>query len=172
MNRERQLRAGSTLSQSGNRRRAMLVSGARRGWPASTIAGLKSAARKAGRPKSYRVVFPPARCPRRRSGVSPMKGCRETLAMPTARLNSMSSIRGTFERLRGRCKSRTKIRPERSKRFAAQPGRPFRCRLFARSAGVHVDFHAHRHFGNLWSFPGHSGSPKLFLTRRSRQRRT
>ena len=31
-------------------------------------------------------------------------------------------------------------------------------RLFARGAGVHVDFHAHRHFDNLRSFPGHSSS--------------
>jgi hypothetical protein len=28
--------------------------------------------------------------------------------------------------------------------------------LFARRAGVHVDFHAHRHFDDLWSLPGHS----------------
>ena len=31
--------------------------------------------------------------------------------------------------------------------------------LLARCAGVHVDFHAHRHFDNLRSFPGHLGLP-------------
>src|SRR5260221_13478304 len=31
--------------------------------------------------------------------------------------------------------------------------------LLARSAGVHVDFHADRHFHDLRSFPSHSGSP-------------
>jgi hypothetical protein len=29
--------------------------------------------------------------------------------------------------------------------------------LLARSAGVHVDFHADRHFHDLRSFPSHSG---------------
>src|SRR5439155_2713204 len=33
--------------------------------------------------------------------------------------------------------------------------------LLARCAGVHVDFHAHRHFDNLRSFPGHSGLPSI-----------
>ena len=33
--------------------------------------------------------------------------------------------------------------------------------LLARSAGVHVDFHADRHFHDLRSFPSHSGSPKV-----------
>ena len=32
--------------------------------------------------------------------------------------------------------------------------------LFTRRAGVHVDFHAHRHFHNLRSFPTHQASPK------------
>jgi hypothetical protein len=32
--------------------------------------------------------------------------------------------------------------------------------LFARRAGVHIDFHAHRHFDNRRSFPGHSAPPK------------
>jgi len=36
-----------------------------------------------------------------------------------------------------------------------------RCGLFANCAGVHVDFHAHRHFDNLRSFPGHSGLPSI-----------
>src|SRR4029077_20118592 len=31
--------------------------------------------------------------------------------------------------------------------------------LLARCASIHVDFHAHRHFDNLRSFPGHSGLP-------------
>jgi len=33
------------------------------------------------------------------------------------------------------------------------------CRLLAGSAGIHVDFHADRHFDNLGCFPGHFGSP-------------
>jgi hypothetical protein len=32
-------------------------------------------------------------------------------------------------------------------------------RLFASSAGVHVDFHANRHFDDLWSLPGHFQVP-------------
>jgi hypothetical protein len=31
--------------------------------------------------------------------------------------------------------------------------------LFARCAGIHVDFHAHRHFDNFRCFPGHLGPP-------------
>jgi hypothetical protein len=31
--------------------------------------------------------------------------------------------------------------------------------LFARGAGVHVDFHANRQFDDFWSFPGHSSLP-------------
>jgi hypothetical protein len=50
--------------------------------------------------------------------------------------------------------------PRLKQQIAAEPGRSFRGRLFARSAGVHVDFHAHRHFDNLRSFPTHFGSPK------------
>jgi hypothetical protein len=34
-------------------------------------------------------------------------------------------------------------------------------RLLAGGAGIHVDFHAHRHFDDLWCFPGHFGSPLL-----------
>jgi hypothetical protein len=34
--------------------------------------------------------------------------------------------------------------------------RSCRERLFARRAGVHVDFHANRHFDDFWSFPSHS----------------
>jgi hypothetical protein len=40
-----------------------------------------------------------------------------------------------------------------------EPGRSSLCDLFARCAGVHVDFHAHRHLDNLRSFPSHSGLP-------------
>jgi hypothetical protein len=43
----------------------------------------------------------------------------------------------------------------------AEPGRSPRCGLFARCAGVHVDFHAHRYFDNLRSFPGHSFLPSI-----------
>ena len=42
-----------------------------------------------------------------------------------------------------------------------EPGRSPRCGLFARCAGVHVDFHAHRYFDNLRSFPGHSFLPSI-----------
>jgi hypothetical protein len=34
-----------------------------------------------------------------------------------------------------------------------------RLRLFASRAGIHVDFHADRHFDDLWSLPRHFGSP-------------
>ncbi len=43
-----------------------------------------------------------------------------------------------------------------------EPGRSFRCDLFARCAGIHVDFHAHRHFDNFRSLPGHSILPRVF----------
>jgi hypothetical protein len=43
----------------------------------------------------------------------------------------------------------------------------FQWSLFARRAGVHIDFHAHRHFDNLWGFPGHFDSPKFGATRRA-----
>lgn len=33
--------------------------------------------------------------------------------------------------------------------------------LFARCAGVHINFHAHGHFDDLWCSPGHSGLPTL-----------
>ena len=33
--------------------------------------------------------------------------------------------------------------------------RSYRFRLFAGGAGVHVDFHADRHFNDFWSLPGH-----------------
>lgn len=44
--------------------------------------------------------------------------------------------------------------------------------LLARSAGVHVDFHADRHFHDLRSFPGHSGSPQVLsaTSRRAKPR--
>jgi hypothetical protein len=34
-------------------------------------------------------------------------------------------------------------------------------RLFAGGARIHVDFHADRHFYDLWGLPGHFGSPCL-----------
>jgi hypothetical protein len=37
--------------------------------------------------------------------------------------------------------------------------------LFTRRAGVHVDFHAHRHFHNLRSFPTHQGFSQAVLAR-------
>jgi hypothetical protein len=66
----------------------------------------------------------------------------------------------TPKQVRQTLKSRAGRLPRLKQRFAAEPGRSFRGRLFARSAGVHVDFHAHRHFDDLRSFPAHFGSPK------------
>jgi hypothetical protein len=37
--------------------------------------------------------------------------------------------------------------------------RSCRFRLFASRTGVHVDFHANRHFNDFWSPPGHLRSP-------------
>jgi hypothetical protein len=34
--------------------------------------------------------------------------------------------------------------------------------LFARRAGVHIDFHADRYFNDLWGLPGHCWSPYPF----------
>jgi hypothetical protein len=42
----------------------------------------------------------------------------------------------------------------------ADGGLPEAGRLFARGAGVQVDFHAHRHFDDLRGLPGHSRSPE------------
>lgn len=44
--------------------------------------------------------------------------------------------------------------------------------LLARSADVHVDFHADRHFHDLRSFPSHSGSPQVLsaTSRRAKPR--
>ena len=41
-----------------------------------------------------------------------------------------------------------------------KPGRSSRSCLLACCAGVHVDFHAHRHFNDLRCFPGHLRTPK------------
>ena len=49
----------------------------------------------------------------------------------------------------------------RSSGAPPEPGRTFRCGLLARCAGVHVDFHAHRHFDDFRSLPSHSGSSQL-----------
>ena len=49
--------------------------------------------------------------------------------------------------------------PALSNKLLLEPGRPFRRVLFTRRAGVHVDFHAHRHFHDLRSFPTHEGLP-------------
>jgi hypothetical protein len=38
--------------------------------------------------------------------------------------------------------------------------------LFARRAGVHVDFHAHRHFDNLRGLPGHAFLPNRWPSHR------
>src|SRR4051812_13845284 len=44
-----------------------------------------------------------------------------------------------------------------------KPGRLPRSWLLACRAGVHVDFHADRHFDDLRSFPGHSGLPSIMV---------
>jgi len=49
--------------------------------------------------------------------------------------------------------------PRLDARFSVEPGRSLRRGLFTRSAGVHVDFHADRHFDNFRSLPGHSILP-------------
>jgi hypothetical protein len=73
--------------------------------------------------------------------------------------------------------------PARLRAADCRRSRADRCSLFARCAGVHVDFHAHRHFDDLRSFPGHSGlptslqvvwreiAPRLNLGRPPRQRK-
>jgi hypothetical protein len=43
----------------------------------------------------------------------------------------------------------------RKAKIASRTGQVTPRGLLARCAGVHVDFHAHRHFDNLWSLPGH-----------------
>jgi hypothetical protein len=61
----------------------------------------------------------------------------------------------------GRCGRRAAIRslPGPRQRIAGA-GQTVSTRLLTRCAGVHVDFHAHRHFHNLRSFPTHQVSPK------------
>ena len=58
------------------------------------------------------------------------------------------------------CLNRTSA-AARSSRAPPEPGRSFRCSLFARCAGVHVYFHAHRNFDDLRSLPSHSRSSQL-----------
>jgi hypothetical protein len=58
--------------------------------------------------------------------------------------------------------------PRLEQQSAAGAGQIVSMRLFPRGAGVHVDFHAHRHFDNLRSFPAHWALPSR-LARRSRQ---
>src|SRR5437879_6366838 len=50
--------------------------------------------------------------------------------------------------------------PDPQQRAVAGAGQTVSTRLLTRRAGVHVDFHAHRHFHNLRSFPTHQASPK------------
>jgi hypothetical protein len=52
--------------------------------------------------------------------------------------------------------------PRLESRSPLEPSRSSRCGLFARRAGVHIDLHAYRHFGNFRSFPGHSEPPMDF----------
>jgi hypothetical protein len=52
--------------------------------------------------------------------------------------------------------------PRLAAEIANRAGRIVQRALLARGAGVHVDFHAHRHFDNLWGLPGHSSPPKHF----------
>jgi hypothetical protein len=50
--------------------------------------------------------------------------------------------------------------PAHGNRPLPEPDKTVSTRLFTRRAGVHVDFHAHRHFHNLRSLPTHQGPPK------------
>jgi hypothetical protein len=50
--------------------------------------------------------------------------------------------------------------PDPRQQAVAGAGQTISTRLSTRRAGVHVDFHAHRHFHNLRSFPTHQASPK------------
>jgi len=57
--------------------------------------------------------------------------------------------------------------PDPQQRVVAGAGQTVSTRLLTRRAGVHVDFHAHRHFHNLRSFPTHQGFSQAVLARRS-----
>jgi hypothetical protein len=50
--------------------------------------------------------------------------------------------------------------PDPRQQAVAGAGQTVSTRLSTRRAGVHVDFHAHRHFHNLRSLPTHQGPPK------------
>lgn len=52
--------------------------------------------------------------------------------------------------------------PRLDARIADRAGPIVSIRLFARCAGVHVDFHAHRHFDNFRGLPGHCILPGVF----------
>src|SRR6185295_9806134 len=65
---------------------------------------------------------------------------------------ALAGGRGEFSGDRTAC-------PTRSNELLPEPGRPFSTRLLTGRAGVHVDFHAHRHFHDLRSFPTHEGLP-------------
>ena len=56
-------------------------------------------------------------------------------------------------------KEASKIEAPKVELAKVEPGRIVRRGLLARCASVHVDFHAHRHFDNLRSLPGHSILP-------------
>jgi hypothetical protein len=55
--------------------------------------------------------------------------------------------------------------PGPQQRAVAGAGQTVSTRLLTRRAGVHVDFHAHRHFHNLRSFPTHQGFSQAVLAR-------
>ena len=55
--------------------------------------------------------------------------------------------------------SETEQLPGPQQQAVAGAGQTVSTRLFTRRAGVHVDFHAHRHFHDLRSFPTHEGLP-------------
>jgi len=75
-------------------------------------------------------------------------------------LKSLTECQTAQRRLRHQSQPcRFKILVGRPARLQAtrslEPGRSSPCELFPSCAGVHVDFHAHRHFDNPRSFPGH-----------------
>jgi hypothetical protein len=67
---------------------------------------------------------------------------------------------GASENLKGGCGVKgTPLRARHSRQSTLLKKDALYCRLLAGGAGIHVDFHADRHFDDLWCFPGHFGSP-------------
>jgi hypothetical protein len=103
------------------------------------------------------------------SEVTDMRSCR---TQTTAPLRSRHLPRPIERRREASCHALKKI-PEvatdvarsslrklrRNRQSTSVAIRSCRFRLFAGRAGVHVDFHANRHFNDFWSLPSHFRSP-------------